>query len=128
MIKTLRNILLAGTILLSGCSPKEKSHQLTEENFQKSEWIEAPYHREIWHSYMGEKISRADTNWTLYKNLVAEKNGFQIMERNGKDEIMYFEKKTILLPDLDSTRYVVSRKDTIWSKRNKNRDNAEILK
>ncbi len=116
-MKGLTKILLvtAGSIFLtSGCGEKPtNSKVLREEDFKKAEWMSAPYHKEIWSSYMGEEIGRYEQNWAMYQNEVAKKNNFGYTKKKGKRYIMGIGEKTISLPDLDRDSTIVSGKDTI---------------
>src|SRR3989338_5533217 len=110
-MKTLKTILITGSFLLAGCNGKNPN-LLTEENFTNAEWVSVPYTGEIWTSYMGEEISRYG-NWRIYRERVAEKNRFTYIERNDTSYIIGVKGKEIRVPDLDSSGFVVSGKDTV---------------
>ena len=60
-MKKLTNILLAGSLLLAGCSKGPNPNLLTEKDFKNADWEKIPYNsenNEIWTSYMGEKTPR----------------------------------------------------------------------
>jgi len=120
-MKTLHKILLLGSIFgVASCNGKTKNSQvLTPEQFSSAEWIKAPFSGEIWSSYMGERISRSMKNLKIYQDSVAARNGFSYeLSEDGKRIIRGFYPDSIIsLPDIDSTRYVVSGKDTIRTKK-----------
>ena len=119
MTNIFRKTALAGLTALAlggaGCGKNKNPNILTEDDFFKAEWISAPYKGEIWSSYMGEKIPRYNANWKIYQRMIAERNGFTYLEKDGKRYIIGFREKRILLPDLDSDEYVVSGKETARS-------------
>ncbi|MEK6842078.1 MAG: hypothetical protein AABX91_02915 [Nanoarchaeota archaeon] len=118
-MKTLTKILFAGSVLLAGCDSNRRSYAtLTAEDFEKAEWISVPYKGEIWGSYLGEDIVHGETNLAIYEKMVAQKNGFEYLTKNGKRYIIRVKGKEILLPDLDKSCYVINNREIVECKRN----------
>ena len=50
--------------------------------------------------------------------MVAQKNGFEYLTKNGKRYIIRVKDKEILLPDLDKSCYVINNREIVECKRN----------